>query len=139
MRQSKKPKKLNNEKNYHLCFWAEEACRPPNRPEKTPKSSLTNSIIMAYYEFTASRVSGDGNAIFPDKIIIDTYREVVIHRKTRVIGYKETKIRFGAIGSVTVNKHLLFADVIIESNGGQVIRACGFTRSDANDIADLLR
>ena len=94
---------------------------------------------MAYYEFTACRVSDGGNVVFPDKIIIDTIRKVVIHRKPRIIGCKETKIRFEAIGSVTVNKHILFADIIIESNGGQMIRACGFTRDDANDIADLLR
>ena len=43
------------------------------------------------YEFTASRVSGDGNAVFPDKLIITD--EFVIYRKSRVIGYKETKIR----------------------------------------------
>lgn len=32
---------------------------------------------MAYYEFEASRVSGDGNAVFPDELIIDTDEEVV--------------------------------------------------------------
>ena len=31
------------------------------------------------YEFEACRVSGDGNAIFPDEIIIDDEKEVVIH------------------------------------------------------------
>lgn len=88
------------------------------------------------YEFTASRVSGDGNAVFPDKLIItDDY---VIYRKSRVIGYKETKIRLSAVGSVSVRQHLLFADIIIESKGGNVIEARGFSRSDAREIADLL-
>ena len=32
------------------------------------------------YEFTASRVSGDGNAVFPDKLIITD--EFVIYRKS---------------------------------------------------------
>ncbi|MBQ2563520.1 MAG: PH domain-containing protein [Muribaculaceae bacterium] len=89
-----------------------------------------------YYEFTASRVSGDGNAMFPDKLIITD--DGVIYRKGRIIGYKEIKIRHSAIGSVSLDKHLLFADIIIETNGGQKIIARGFSRSDANIIRDLL-
>ena len=88
------------------------------------------------YEFTASRVSGDGNAVFPDKLIITD--EFVIYRKSRVIGYKETKIRLSAVGSVSVQQHLLFADIIIESKGGNMIEARGFSRSDARKIANLL-
>ena len=88
------------------------------------------------YKFTASRVSGDGNAVFPDKLIITD--EFVIYRKSRVIGYKETKIRLSAVGSVSVRQHLLFADIIIESKGGNVIEARGFSRSDARKIANLL-
>ena len=88
------------------------------------------------YEFTASRVSGDGNAVFPDKLIITD--EYVIYRKSRVIGYKETKIRLSSVGSVSVRQHLLFADIIIESKGGNMIEARGFSRSDARKIANLL-
>ena len=88
------------------------------------------------YEFTASRVSGDGTAVFPDKLIITD--EYVIYRKARVIGYKETKIRLSAVGSVSVRQHLLFADIIIESKGGNMIEARGFSRSDARKIANLL-
>ena len=88
------------------------------------------------FEFTASRVSGDGNAVFPDKLIITD--EFVIYRKSRVIGYKETKIRMSAVGSVSVRQHLLFADIIIESKGGNMIEARGFSRSDARKIANLL-
>ncbi|MDD5818761.1 MAG: PH domain-containing protein [bacterium] len=88
------------------------------------------------YEFTASRVSGDGNALFPDKIIIDD--EHVIYRKSRLIGRKDIKLRHEAIGCVTLNKHLLFADIIIETRGGQVITARGFTRSDAETIASII-
>lgn len=88
------------------------------------------------YKFTASRVSGDGNAVFPDKLIITD--EFVIYRKSRVIGYKETKIRLSSVGSVSVRQHLLFADIIIESKGGNMIEARGFSRSDARKIANLL-
>lgn len=93
---------------------------------------------MAYYSFKASRVSGDGNAVFPDEIIIDDEVEVVIHRKPKIIGCKETQIRFGAIASIQVEKHILFADIIIETRGGREIVARGFTRDDADEIKELI-
>ena len=91
------------------------------------------------HKFTACRVSGDGNAVFPDEIIIDDEEEVVTFRKPRLIGCNESRVRFGAIGSVTVQKHLLFADICIETRGGREIVAHGFTRSDAEEIAKLLQ
>ncbi len=91
------------------------------------------------HRFYASRVSGEGNAVFPDEIIIDDEEEVLIYRKPRVIGFKESRVRFGAIGSVSIQKHLLFADIYIETRGGREIVAKGFTRSDAEEIAALIR
>ena len=93
------------------------------------------STKMAHY-FTASRIAGKKNVVFPDEIVIKS--DVVIYRKGRVIGYKETKIDRDSIGSVSIDAHLLFADVIIETRGGMKVRAEGFTRGDASDIADLL-
>ena len=90
------------------------------------------------YEFEACRVSGDGNAVFPDEIIIDDEEEVVTHRKPKLIGCKETTIRVGAIASVQIDKHILFADIIIETRGGREIVARGFTRDDADEIKELL-
>lgn len=91
------------------------------------------------YEFTACRVSGDGNAVFPDEIIIDDEEEVLIYRKPRVIGCKESRVKFGAIGSVSVNKGLIFADICIETKGGREIVARGFSRSDADEISRLVK
>lgn len=90
------------------------------------------------YKYTAYRVSGDGNVVFPDEIIIDDREEVVVFRKPRIIGCKNVRIRFSSIGSVTIDKHILFADIIIETKGGKEIRAHGFSRSDANEIYELL-
>lgn len=45
---------------------------------------------MSYYTFEARRVSGDGNAIFPAEIIIDEEEEVLVYRKPKLIGCKET-------------------------------------------------
>ncbi len=88
--------------------------------------------------FTASRISGDGNSVFPDELIIDSYEQSVFFRKGQIIGHKEMRINFSAIGSVSRNVHLLFADIIIETTGGMTICAKGFTRSDAEEIVELL-
>lgn len=88
------------------------------------------------YHFSASRISGEGNAVFPDEIIIDD--DSITYRKQKVIGSKETKINFSAIGSVSVDKHILFADIIIETRGGMCLRANGFSKSDAERIVSLL-
>ena len=91
---------------------------------------------MAYHHFTACRVTGNGNALFPDEIIIKD--DCVVYRKGQLMGYKETRIRFGSIGCVSVKAGVMFADVIIETNGGLQIRAKGFSRGDASSIARLL-
>ena len=92
---------------------------------------------MATYHFKASRVTG-GNVVFPDEIIIDDEAKTLTFRKGQLIGHKETKLRFQAIGCASMNAGLLFSDVIIETNGGMTIHATGFTRSDAKEIVSLL-
>jgi hypothetical protein len=88
------------------------------------------------YEFSSCRIAGSGNAVFPEKIIIE--RDCVIYRKARVIGYKEVKIPFRNLASVQIDMHVLFADIVLETNGGDIIVAHGFSRFDAKEIADLL-
>ena len=65
------------------------------------------------YKFTACRVTGGSNVVFPDEIIIDIDEELLIHRKPYVIGCKETKIRFDPIDCVTINKHILFLILLL--------------------------
>lgn len=89
------------------------------------------------YRFSASRVTG-GNSVFPDEIIIDKNEGVLIYRKPKLIGCKETRVRFAAIASIEVDAHVMFADIIIETRGGREIVATGFTRDDAESIKDLL-
>jgi len=93
---------------------------------------------MSRYTFDASRISGDNNVVFPDRLIIDTDDNVVIHKKQKLIGSKETRIRFDAIASVVCDKHVLFADIIIETRGSQQIIGHGFSRPDADRIKELL-
>ena len=88
------------------------------------------------YTFVASRISGNGNAVFPDKLIIDD--DKVTYYKGKIIGYDQSVIMRERIGSVSLSQHLLFGDIIIESKGCQNIHAEGFTRSDAKQILKLL-
>ncbi len=87
------------------------------------------------YKFSASRITG-GNVVFPDKLEIDDER--VTFYKARLIGYNTTIIQRSNIGSVSLKAGLLFADIVIETNGGQITVANGFSRSDAEKIQQLL-
>ena len=58
----------------------------------------------------------------------------MIHRKPKLIGCKETRLRFGSIASIEIDKHILFADIIFETKGGREIVSRGFTRDDADEI-----
>ena len=93
---------------------------------------------MSQQVFEASRVSGDGNMVFPATIVIDTDAQEVRIRKKKLIGSDETKIRFDAIACIEVSTHVLFADVIIETRGGRQIAARGFKRRAAEQIKELL-
>lgn len=89
-----------------------------------------------YYKFSAKRISGNDNAIFPDELIID--EDGITFQKKKVIGFTRTRISFESISSVSVDKNLIFADIIIETNGGMKLVASGFSKKDASMIAGLL-
>lgn len=86
--------------------------------------------------FVASRLSANDNAIFPDKLEIDS--STVTYYKGTIIGYKSTVIARANIASVHIGSGLLFADIIIETTGGLQVRASGFKKSDARAIMGLL-
>lgn len=86
--------------------------------------------------FVASRLSGNDNSIFPDKLEIDAVN--VIYYKGTVIGYRSTVITRANIASVHIGTGLIFADIVIETTGGKEIRVSGFKKSDARAIMALL-
>lgn len=88
--------------------------------------------------FVASRISGNDNAVFPDRIEIDDNNGNVTYFKGTIIGYRSTFIARANIASVHIGSGLLFADVVIETTGGKEIRASGFRKSDAREIVNLL-
>ena len=88
------------------------------------------------YQFQAFRISRKDNILFPDKLEIDEVK--VIYYKGRIFGYESTTIQRSNIGSVSVDAGILFATIIIETNGGQVTRLEGFSKSDAQQICRVL-
>ena len=86
--------------------------------------------------FVASRLSGNDNSIFPDKLEIDAVN--VTYYKGTVIGYRSTVIARANIASVHIGSGLLFADIVIETTGGKEIRVSGFKKRDAQAIMALL-
>jgi len=86
--------------------------------------------------FTANRISGKKNALFPDRITVNSRN--VIYEKGEIIGHKRLLISRENISSVYINENIFFAEIIIESRGGQKIIAKGFSKSDVRQIVDLL-
>ena len=89
--------------------------------------------------FVASRLSGNDNSVFPDRLEIDDDNGDITYFKGTVVGYRQSFIARNRIASVRLASGLFFADVIIESTGGMEIRARGFTKGDARQIIELLR
>lgn len=88
--------------------------------------------------FVASRLSGDDNSIFPDRLEIDDNSNDITYYKGTIIGYRQTFIARNNIASVHVGSGLLFADIVIETIGGREVRARGFAKRDARQIMNLL-
>ncbi len=93
---------------------------------------------MSRYHFSAFHISDKNNILFPDEIIIDDEEQKLIYRKGQIIGHKETTLRFAAIGCASIKAGLLFSDIYIETKGGKIIQARGFSKSDARKIVRLL-
>lgn len=86
--------------------------------------------------FSAVRISKSDNLIFPDRLTIDD--DKVVFYKGKLIGYDTTTILRENIGGVSIDADILFADIRIETSGGQRIVAEGFTKGDAKTIQKLL-
>ena len=86
--------------------------------------------------FSAARISRSDNIVFPDRLIIDD--EKVVFYKGKLIGYDSTTIVRENIGGVSIKAEILFADIVIETTGGQHVVAEGFSKHDAKTIQKLL-
>lgn len=88
--------------------------------------------------FVASRISGNDNAVFPDRLEIDDDNGNITYYKGTLVGYRRSYIIRANIASVRIVSGMFFADIIIESTGGKDIRASGLRKRDAREIMELL-
>lgn len=107
------------------------------RPVEHPaKDVVSMKPFDNAHSFSAVRISKSDNIVFPDKLIVDD--EKVVFYKGKLIGYDSTTIVRENIGGVSIQAEILFADVVIETTGGQQIVAEGFSKRDAKKIQKLL-
>jgi hypothetical protein len=86
--------------------------------------------------FVASRWSG-GNRLFPTQVAVTPTS--VIHYTPHWIGRHEHSINIAHVASVRIDTKLLFADVFIETTGGQSAIQCrGHHKHDAVEIKRLI-
>lgn len=86
--------------------------------------------------FIASRISGNNNLLFPDRIDIEPNR--VTFYKGSLIGYQSCVVPRHQIASVRLVTGIFFANIIIETSGGRRLEVNGLTNSDAEQAESLL-
>jgi hypothetical protein len=86
--------------------------------------------------FVASRWS-PGNRLFPTQVAVTPTS--VIHYTPHWVGRHEHSINIAHVASVRIDTKLLFADVFIETTGGQSAIQCrGHHKGDALEIKQLI-
>ena len=86
--------------------------------------------------FRGSRFS-KGNHLWPSQVII-TPQSLTLYNPSW-IGKTEESIHMAHVASVKIDTHLIFADIFVETSGGQNPVVCyGHTKSDAVRIKELI-
>ena len=86
--------------------------------------------------FRASRLSA-GNHLFPTQVAITPTS--VVHFTPQWIGKLEQSIHIAHVASVSIDTHLLFSDVFIETSGGTDPITChGHHKRDAVRMKELI-
>jgi hypothetical protein len=86
--------------------------------------------------FRASRLSR-GNRVFPTQVLITPTS--VVHHTPQWIGKRQHSIHIAHVASVSIDTHLLFSDVYIETSGGTTPIACrGHRKGDAVEMKKLI-
>ncbi len=86
--------------------------------------------------YTASRLT-NGNRIFPSRIIIDD--SSVTFKIPSLFSGNETTIPFTRISSVNIDSPFVgFSTIIIETTGEGQILAKGFTKSEVEEMKELI-
>ena len=86
--------------------------------------------------FRASRLSR-GNFLFPTQVSVTPAS--VLHYTPEFVGGREQSIHIHHISSVLVDRNLFFADVVIETSGGErPVRCHGHRKQDASAMKHLI-
>lgn len=85
--------------------------------------------------YKAMRISG-GNSIFPDKLVLT--ESTITFEKGKLIGNSSISIKLSEVSGLSVETGLLFANITIQSTGGTIIYANGFSKSDAQELKEFL-
>jgi hypothetical protein len=81
------------------------------------------------YVYRASRITS-GNRIFPAQVIITPSSVTLL--KPQWVGKREESLHMAHVASISIDTHLLFSDVQIETTGGRNPLICyGHTKGDA--------
>ena len=87
--------------------------------------------------YTSNRLTG-GNAVFPDKVIVDD--DGIHFIKSGLLKKDEEIISYNQIASVKISSKILFSDVLIETSGGsQPVFINGLSKRDAQEIKQLIK
>jgi len=82
--------------------------------------------------YAASRWTG-GNRVWPTQVAV--FESRVVRHTPRLVGHFEETIPIAQVASVSIDAHLFFADVIIETTGGSKPIVChGHWKKDADAI-----
>jgi hypothetical protein len=86
--------------------------------------------------FRASRLS-PGNRLLPTQVLVSPTS--VVHYTPQWVGKLEQSIHMAHVASVTIDTHLVFSDVLIETTGGaSPIHCKGHYKSDAVRMKQLI-
>lgn len=87
--------------------------------------------------YLVHRISvNNNNLLFPDRLDIDD--DKIEYYKGAIFSYSKLTIPRSQISSVSVVSGMVFADVVIESCGGRKITIKGLSKSDANNVDEIL-
>lgn len=88
------------------------------------------------YVFRASRMS-KGNHLFPAQVVV-TASSLTLYRP-QWIGKFEESIHMAHIASIKIDTHVIFADISIETSGGQEpVVSYGHTKGDAVEMKNAV-
>jgi hypothetical protein len=95
-----------------------------------------SALVPGPHVFKASRMSR-GNRLFPAQVAI-TPSSLTLY-KPQWIGKFEESIHMAHIASIKIDTHLMFADVTVETSGGQDPVVChGHLKTDAVEMKRVI-